>query len=114
MDFDTSFEETRLKMLLKQCIYDEHIKGQIIFFCSSDEPTVDVSTWRFNDRDLNILKESNYKFLLLQLLDCIAEYRSQFENFEYRGGIVYLHDNSSEIAWVGRDEAIRLKTTDSN
>ena len=88
MDFDVSFEETRLMMLLKQCIYDEHIKGRIIFFCSSDEPIVDVSTWRFNDGDLNILKESNYKFLLLQLLDCIAEYRSQFDNLEYRGGIV--------------------------
>ena len=109
MDFDVSFEEIRLTMLLKQCIYDEHIKGRIIFFCSSDEPTVDVSTWKFNDRDLNILKESNYKFLLLQLLDCIAEYRSQFENLEYRGGIVYINDNSSKIVWMGRDEAIKSK-----
>ena len=109
MDFDVSFEETRLMMLLKQCIYDEHIKGRIIFFCSSDEPIVDVSTWRFNDGDLNILKESNYKFLLLQLLDCIAEYRSQFENLEYRGGIVYINDNSSKIVWMGRDEAIKSK-----
>ena len=114
MDFDVSFEETRLMMLLKQCIYDEHIKGKIIFFCSSDEPTVDVSTWRFSDRDLNILKESNYKFLLLQLLDCIAEYRSQFDNLEYRGGIVILNNNSSKIVWMGRDEAIKSKTINSN
>ena len=104
MGFDVSFEEIRLTMLLKQCVYDEHIKGRIIFFCSSDEPTVDVSTWKFNDRDLNILKESNYKFLLLQLLDCIAEYRSQFDNLEYRGGIVILNNNSSKIVWMGRDE----------
>ena len=68
MDFDVSFEEIRLTMLLKQCIYDEHIKGRIIFFCSSDEPTVDVSTWKFNDRDLNILKESNYKSDIPQLI----------------------------------------------
>ena len=114
IDFDLSFEEKRLMMLLKQCIYDEHIKGRVIFFCSSDEPAIDMSTWRFNDRDINILKESNYKFLLLQLLDDIAEYRSQFKNLEYSGGIVYLNDNSSKIVWMGRDEAIKSKKIDSN
>ncbi len=114
MDFDVSFEESRLTMLLKQCIYDEHIKGRIIFFCLSDKPVIDVSTWRFNDRDLNILKETNYKFLLLQLLDCMAEYRSQFDNLEYSGGVVYLNDNSSEIVWMGRDEAIKSKNSQLN
>ena len=62
MDFDLSFEEKRLMMLLKQCIYDEHIKGRVIFFCSSDEPAIDMSTWRFNDRDIAYFGLSGHLF----------------------------------------------------
>ncbi|HDY85888.1 hypothetical protein LCGC14_0997330 [marine sediment metagenome] len=107
--FDDHFEAKRLERLRIQCLSNVNISGEIIFAAMDDNlPYINQSAWMFQNNDNQILSDSGYKYYMLSMLDIFAEYRSQFEGLECRGGVVSLKNSASVIVWMPQIEVLAL------
>lgn len=113
MNYDPNFDQIRLDQLAEQCLINSSAKGKVIFLSDSDDNSLDAASWRFEGhRDIEELKESGFKHLLMELLDSLLIYRAQHRLKNSSQGVVYLENGKLLLEWISRDEANTLR--DSN
>lgn len=105
MNHEQSFAQYRLTQLTDQLLSETSISGDIVFLADEDEGRISGATWRFEEADQAVLKESGFKFLLMELLDILIQFRLSQGYSETLNGIVHLDNSSPEIEWLTGDEA---------
>ena len=105
MSYDPDFDDLRLKQLASQYLGDNCAEGRVIFFSESPDNRLDYATWQF-DREANkALKESAFRWMLMELLDILLIYRFQHDQPNASQGIVSVQGSEIDIAWVPTEVA---------
>ena len=108
MHTETSFAERRLVQLTEQLLSDTSITGEIIFLADEGQLGVSGATWRFDDKDHAFLKESGFRFMLMELLNILIKQRSE-EGHSPLHGIIHLENSSPDIDWLTVEQAQKLR-----
>lgn len=111
MNPEQSFDQYRLTQLTEQLLSETSISGDILFFADEEEDRISGATWRFNEDDQELLKGSDFKFMLMELLDILIQYRASLGNTDTLNGIVHLDRSSPHIQWLTAGEAEKRRTT---
>lgn len=115
MNYDPNFDQIRLDQLAEQCLINSSAKGQVIFLSDSEDNRLDVASWRFErDHDIEVLQESGFNNLLMELLDSLLIYRAQHRQNNSRQGVVYVDNGELHLEWISRDEANTLRDSNDN
>jgi hypothetical protein len=114
MNPDQSFAQNRLLQLAEQLLKETTITGDLVFFVDEDEGRIGGATWRFEDGDQTLLKDSGFKFMLMELLDSLILRRASEESTDSLNGVVHLEQSSPSIQWLTAEEAEnKVEKTDS-
>lgn len=112
MDYDASFESSRLIQLTEQLLSGTSISGDILFYADKEDCSISGATWRFEDEDHAKLKESGFKYMLMELLDTLIQYRARHQFTETLDGLVHLENSSADIQWLLAEEVESRRLTD--
>lgn len=104
MNTDSSFAQNRLVQLTEQLLSGRPVTGDIIFLADEEAPEVSGATWRFEDDDHAFLKESGFRFMLMELLDTLIRHRAE-EGQSPLQGIIHLENSSPSIDWLTVEQA---------
>jgi hypothetical protein len=107
MNPELSFAQNRLDQLTEQLLSETPVTGDIIFFADEDAGGVSGASWRFEDEDHTLLKDRNFKFMLMELLDTLIQHRAGEGHTNTLHGIVHLEKSLPGIQWLTADEADR-------
>ena len=110
MNYDPSFDQARLNQLAAQCLANNSAKGKVIFLSDSEDNTLDVASFRFDEPDaIEHLIASGFKTYLIGLLDTLLINRAEHNQPNASQGIVYVDGDRIDLKWVTRDEAEALR-----
>ena len=110
MNYDSSFDQTRLDQLASQCLSDNTSKGKVIFLSDAEDNCLDVASWRFeDDSGMERLIKGEFKGLLMELLSQLMVYRAQHQQPNSRQGVVFFDGEQMSLSWITRDEAEELR-----
>ena len=109
MSYDASFDSTRLKNLTEQLLPETAIPGDIFFIADTQDVGILGATWLFKDDDHSELKESNFKSMLMELLDTLIRYRASHEFTDTLCGVIHLEDSCADIRWLPEAEVQKLR-----
>lgn len=110
MTYDDSFDQARLDQLAEQHLGSINMTGRILFFGDDDENRLDLATWQFdNDEDYEVVKGSDFKLHMMELLDTLLVYRAQHDQPNASQGVVRVNGNQLSIEWPPKEavEALR-------
>mgnify|MGYP005849353455 CR=1 FL=1 len=110
MNPEQSFAQNRLNQLTEQLLSETPITGDIIFFADEDTSGVSGATWRFKDEEHALLKDRNFKFMLMELLDTLIQHRAGQGHVDTLNGIVRLTKSFPTIQWLTSDSAKRQRS----
>jgi hypothetical protein len=114
MNPEQSFAQNRLLQLAEQLLKETSITGDLVFFADEDEGGISGATWRFEDEGHTLLKDSGFKFMLMELLDSLVLRRASEESTDTLNGVIHLEKSSPSIQWLTADEAEKkVEQTDS-
>ena len=109
MSYDTYFDSTRLNQLTKQLLPETAISGDVFFIADAPDIGILGATWRFEEADHSMLKESNFKSMLMELLDALIRYRASHEVTDTLCGVIHLEDSCADIRWLPEAEVQKLR-----
>ncbi|AZR42998.1 hypothetical protein [Marinobacter salarius] len=98
--YDPQFEPDRLNELAEQCLSGTDINGDVVFRCCSEVNQLDIATWCFPENDQERIRESNFHFLLMSLLDDLIIYRTRCGLENSRDGCVSVRGSEASIRWL--------------
>jgi hypothetical protein len=114
MNPEQSFAQNRLLQLAEQLLKETSITGDLVFFADEDEGGISGATWRFEDGDHTLLKDSGFKCMLMELLDSLIHHRASEKSTDTLNGVIHLEKSSPSIQWLTADEAEKkVEQTDS-
>jgi DNA-directed RNA polymerase subunit L len=90
MTYDSSFAQHRLTQLTEQLLPDTLVAGNILFFADEEEGRVGGATWQFEDEDHSLLKDSDFTYMLMELLDVLIRYRASHGVTDTLNGIIQM------------------------
>ncbi|MGM0858886.1 MAG: hypothetical protein ACQEW0_17720 [Pseudomonadota bacterium] len=105
MTYDSSFSQHRLTQLTEQLLSDTSVSGNIIFFADEEEGRVGGATWQFEDEDHSLLKDSDFTYMLMELLDVLIRYRSSHGVTDTLNGIIQMDKSVPDLQWLTASEA---------
>lgn len=105
MTSDQAFDQYRLTQLTDQLLSGTSISGDIVFFADEDEGRVSGATWQFEEEDQAWLRGSDFKFMLMELLDTLIQYRASQGESDTLNGVIHLDNSSPDIKWLTADRA---------
>jgi len=109
MSYDASFDNIRLNQLTEQLLSEMAISGDVLFVADTKNVGVLGATWLFTDDDHSVLKESNFKSMLMGLLDTLIRYRASHEFTDTLCGVIHLEDSCANIRWLPEAEVQKLR-----
>lgn len=111
MTYDDSFTQARLDQLADQHLGNINMTGRILFFGDADDANrLDHATWQFdNDEDYEVLKGSNFKLYMMELLEVLLIYRAQHDQPNASQGIVHVKGNQLSIEWLPKESVETLR-----
>ncbi|MAI30442.1 MAG: hypothetical protein CBE00_00665 [Planctomycetaceae bacterium TMED240] len=112
MNPELSFAQNRLNQLTEQLLSVTAVTGDIIFFSDEDAGEISGATWRFKDEDHALLKDRNFKFMLMELLNTLIQHRADEGHTNTLHGVVHLEKSSPSIQWFTSDEAEQQRDLD--
>lgn len=112
MSYDASFAHTKLSQLTEQLLSGTYISGDILFIADDEDGGVLGSTWIFEDEDSGLLKERNYKFMLMELLDDLIRYRASHNYTGSLCGVVRLNNSKADLQWMPEGDVQKLRGAD--
>ncbi len=112
MNYDASFDHTRLNQLTEQLLSGTEISGEILFIADKEEIGILGAAWRFESEDIGILKDRNYKFMLMELLDSLIRYRASHKSTDSLCGVVRLEKSRADMQWLPEADVQRLRFAD--
>lgn len=112
MNYDASFAQTRLSQLTEQLLSGTSISGDIFFIADDEDGGVLGSTWMFEKEDSGMLKERNYKFMLMELLDDLIRYRASHNYTDTLCGVVRLNNSQADLRWLPEADVQNLRCAD--
>lgn len=112
MNSEISFAQNRLTGLTEQLLAETSITGDIVFFADEDEGRINGATWQFEEGDHILLKNSDFKFMLMELLDTLIQHRARQGNTGTLNGVVHLENSSADIQWLTSDKAEKRRSVD--
>lgn len=109
MTSDQAFDQYRLTQLTEQLLSGTSISGDIVFFADEDEGRVGGATWRFEEDDQAFLKENDFRFMLMELLDVLIQHRVRQGSSDTLNGVIHLEKSSPNIQWLTAPEAQAMR-----
>ncbi len=110
MNYDTTFDQTRLNQLASQHLGNSELAGRVLFFASPDDNRLDLATWQIeSDEDHEAVTGSDFKFELMELLDTLLVYRAQHDQPNASQGVVYIDGPSLSIECLPKDEVEAMR-----
>ncbi len=110
MTYDINFDQARLDQLAQQHLDNISMNGRILFFGDADENRLDLATWQFdNDDDYEVIKGSDFKLHMMELLDTLLAYRAQHEQPNAGQGVVHIKGNLLSIEWLPQGDVETLR-----
>jgi hypothetical protein len=110
MSYDASFANTRLNQLTEQLLPQTAISGDVFFIADTEDGGVLGATWLFEDDQHSMLKQSNFKFMLMELLDTLIRYRASHEFTDTLCGVVHMEHSCADIRWLPEAEVQKLRS----
>ena len=107
MTFDPAFDNTRLQQLTQQVLSGTDVTGRVLFFAEHEAEGISRATWQFEDEDHETLQENSFKFMLMELLDTLIQYRHQHDREPLCGVVAFEHSTPS-IQWLTAEEVEAL------
>ncbi len=105
MNPDATFAQSRLVQLTEQLLSETAVTGEIIFYADEDTGKISGATWRLEDEDHTLLKDRDFTFMLMELLDILIQHRAAEGHTNTLNGIVHLEKSLPDIQWLTVDEA---------
>ena len=112
MSYDAAFAHTRLSQLTEQLLSGTHISVDILFIADEEDGGVLGSTWIFEDEDSGILKERNFKFMLMELLNDLIRYRASHNYTDTLCGAIRLNNSHADLRWLPEGDVQKLRCAD--
>ncbi|WP_138438085.1 hypothetical protein [Marinobacter shengliensis] len=109
MSYDASFAQTRLDRLAGQLLSGTNISGDILFIADDEDGGVLGSTWMFEDEDSKLLKELNFKFMLMELLNVLIRYRASHNDTDTLCGVIRLSNSEADLQWLPEAEVQNMR-----
>ncbi|MBA6292758.1 hypothetical protein H4J58_16780 [Colwellia sp. MB3u-70] len=107
-EYDYNFEANRLKNLQDQTLTADVINGTVILGCLPDSSEIDFASFLVDKIQMEKLKNSNFRELVLPLLGILSEYRKQHDIFPNQDCILEIFDSSLSLKWLENDGAEKL------
>lgn len=110
MNYDCSFDQSRLNQLAKQHLGGTSMTGRILFFGDPEENRLDLATWQLdNDEDYEAIKGSDFKLQMMELLDTLLTYRAQHGQPNASQGVVHVDGQALSIEWLPKPEVEAMR-----
>lgn len=110
MSYDVNFDQARLDQLAKQYLTKSTAEGRVFFLSDSDDNRLDHARWQLSsDADYEALKDSGFKFHLMELLDTLLVYRAQHRQPNASQGVVRICTSKLAIEWLHKSEFEALR-----
>jgi hypothetical protein len=104
IEFDSSFEDLRLRMLAAQFPEMVRAGGEVRFTALEDEDGISGASWSMADGLFAVASETGFKLLLMELLDTFIRYRAQCHQEPRNMGVVRLGGGCISIEWLLSEE----------
>lgn len=112
MNYDASFDRTRLNQLTEQLLSGTAISGDIFFVADEEDGGILGATWQFEEEDSAALKECNFKFMLMELLNILIRYRVSHRFYDTLCGVIHLENSYANIHWLPEADVQKLRLAD--
>lgn len=111
MSFDDSFDQTRLDHLSGQFLNNSSVTARILFFSDPEDDYVGLATWQFDkDEYYDIVKNSGFKFYMMELLHNLLAYRVQHGKPNARQGVVHINGDKLTIEWLPKHQVDEMRS----
>lgn len=110
MNFDDSFDQTRLDQLAEQYLNNSSVTGRIPFYSDPEDDYVGLATWQLDkDEYYDSVKDSGFKFHMMELLHNLLAYRVQHGQPNARQGVVHINGDKLTIDWLPKQQVDEMR-----